>query len=59
MNKFTSILLTNIHPNPTKRETLEQTSEKFNKLLEETNDWSFMRDVTLSKIEKLYTVLQN
>jgi hypothetical protein len=59
MNKFTTILITNIHPNPTKRETLEQTSEKFNKLLDETNDWSFMKDVTLSKIEKLYNVIQN
>lgn len=59
MNKFTTILITNIHPNPTKRETLEQTSDKFNKLLEETNDWSFMKDVTLTKLEKLYNVLQN
>ena len=59
MNKFTTILITNIHPNPIKRETLEQTLEKFNRLLEETNDWSFMKELTLSKIEKLYNVLQN
>ena len=58
MNKITTILIKNIHPNPLKRETLEATFEKYDKLFDEDNDLSFMRDITQEKIEKLFIVLQ-
>jgi hypothetical protein len=59
LNKLTSILIKNINPNPLKRETLEETCEKYNDLFDETNDWSFIKDITLKKFENLYNVLQN
>jgi hypothetical protein len=59
LNKLTSILIKNINPDPSKRETLEETFEKYNNLFEETNDWSFMKDISLKKFEHLYNVLQN
>ena len=58
MNKITTILIKNIHPNPLKRETLEETCKKYDKLFDETNDLSFMRDITQENIEKLFIVLQ-
>jgi hypothetical protein len=58
MNKLTTILIKNIHPNPSKRETLEETFEKYDKLFEEANDLSFMRDITQEKIETFYNVLR-
>jgi hypothetical protein len=59
LNKLTTILIKNIHPNPLKRETLEETCDKYNELFNETNDWSFMKDITLKKLENLYDMLQN
>ena len=58
MNKFTTNLIKNIHPNPLKRETLEGSFEKYDKLFEEANDLSFMRDITRENMEKLFIVLQ-
>jgi len=58
MNKLTSILIKNIHPNPLKRETLEESFEKYNKLFQETENWSFIKDIRLEKFEKLYDILE-
>ena len=58
MNKFTKNLIKNIHPNPLKRETLEESFEKYDKLFEEATDLSFMRDITQENMEKLFIVLQ-
>ena len=58
MNKFTTHLIKNIHPNPLKRETLEGSFEKYDKLFEEATDLSFMRDITQENMEKLFIVLQ-
>ena len=58
MNKLTSILIKNIHPNPLKRETLKESFENYNKLFEETKDWSFIKDIRVEKLEKLYDILQ-
>jgi hypothetical protein len=59
LNKFTMLLTKNIHPNPLKRETLEETIENYNNLFNENakDDWSFVNDVSNKKLEKLYEFL--
>jgi hypothetical protein len=59
INKFTLLLTKNIHPNPLKRETLNETKEKYHKLFNEFTDWSFINDVSNEKLDKFYTYLQN
>jgi hypothetical protein len=56
MNKFTLLLIKNIHPNPLKRETLQETRENYDKLFENT-DWSFINDFSNEKMKKLYDLL--
>lgn len=56
MNKFTMILIKNIHPNPLKRETLKETSENYDKMFNES-DWTFINDFSNEKMEKLYDLL--
>jgi hypothetical protein len=56
MNKFTMLLIKNIHPNPLKRETLSETSENYDKLFENA-DWTFINDFSHGKMEKLYDLL--
>lgn len=56
MNKFTMILIKNIHPNPLKRETLKETSENYDKMFNES-EWSFINDFSNEKMEKLYDLL--
>lgn len=59
LNKFTMLLTKNIHPNPLKRETLEETFENYNKLFDESekDDWSFVNDVSNKKLKNLYDFL--
>ena len=58
LNKFTMLLTKNIHPNPLKRETLEETFENYNKLFDETTaDWSFVNDISNKKLKNLYDFL--
>jgi hypothetical protein len=59
LNKFTMLLTKNIHPNPLKRETLEETIKSYNKLFNESekDDWSFINDVSNEKLKKLYDYL--
>ena len=52
MNKFTLLLIQNIHPNPLKRETMKETSENYDKLFDNT-DWSFINDLSNEKMKKL------
>ena len=56
MNKFTLLLIKNIHPNPLKRETLQETSENYDKLFENA-DWTFINDFSNEKMKKLYNLL--
>ena len=56
MNKFTLLLIKNIHPNPLKRETLQETRENYDKLFENM-DWSFINDFSNEKMKKLYDLL--
>ena len=58
MNKFTLLLIKNIHPNPLKRETLQETSENFDKLFENA-DWTFINEFSNEKMKKLYDLLLN
>ena len=59
MNKFTLLLIQNIHPNPLKRETLKETSQKYHKLFNEFTDWSFINDVSNEKLKNLDDFLLN
>ena len=56
MNKFTMLLIKNIHPNPLKRETLRETSKNYDKLFENA-DCTFINEFSDEKMEKLYDLL--
>lgn len=56
MNKFTLLLIQNIHPNPLKRETLKETSKKYDKLFD-NSDWGFINDFSSEKMKKLFHLL--
>ena len=56
MNKFTLLLIQNIHPNPLKRETLKETSKKYDKLFD-NSDWGFINDFSSEKMKKLFKLL--
>ena len=56
MNKFTLLLIQNIHPNPLKRESLKETSQNYDKLFD-NSDWGFINDFSSEKIKKLFHLL--
>ena len=56
MNKFTLLLIQNIHPNPLKRETLKETSKNYDKLFD-SSDWGFINDFSSEKMKKLFHLL--
>jgi hypothetical protein len=56
MNKFTLLLIQNIHPNPLKRESLKETIKKYDKLFD-NSDWGFINDFSSEKIKKLFKML--
>jgi hypothetical protein len=56
MNKFTLLLIQNIHPNPLKRESLKETSENYDKLFD-NSDWGFINDFSSEKMKKLFKLL--
>ena len=58
MNKFTLLLIKNIHPNPLKRETLQETSENFDNLFENA-DWTFINEFSNEKMKKMYDLFLN
>ena len=55
INKIILHLAKNIHPDPSKRGTLYELYENHDKLL--NNDWSFIKDLDHSKMQKLYDQL--
>jgi hypothetical protein len=57
INKMTTILLNNIHPNPSKRETLKTTIEAYEILWSENTDWSFVNDIPMDKMMNLHEAL--
>lgn len=59
MNEFVNILLKNIHPNPSKRETLKNTQEIHDKLLNDFNNWNFVNNISCDKMEQMYLSLSN
>jgi len=59
MNKFTTILTKNIHPNPLKRETLDETIKNYDQLFYDFTDWSFINSISKEKIKNLYSFLFN
>lgn len=59
INKFSLLLSKNIHPNPLKRETLNQTFDNYDKLIEYFTDWSFINEISNEKLKDFYTYLQN
>ena len=58
LNKLILLLSKNIHPNPSKRETLNETIENCDKIMEEFTDWSFINNISNEKLEKLYDILK-
>ena len=56
MNKFTLLLIQNIHPNPLKRGSLKETSENYDKLFD-NSDWGFINDFSSEKMKKLFHLL--
>ena len=56
MNKFTLLLIQNIHPNPLKRESLKETSKNYDKLFD-NSDWGFINDFSSEKMKKLFHLL--
>jgi len=57
ISKFIICLTKNISPEPLKRETLENTQEKYNRLFDEYPDWSFIKNIPLDRMDKLYDFL--
>ena len=57
MNKLIITLTKNIHPDPTKRETIQSSIEIFEELLN-NNDWSFINKIPLNKMDSLYKTLK-
>jgi len=56
MNKFTLLLIQNIHPNPLKRESLKETIKNYDKLFD-NSDWGFINDFSSEKMKKLFHLL--
>jgi len=59
LNKFIHILLKNINPDPSKRDHLDETLFNYEKLYNEFIDWSFITQLSNSKMEKVYELLEN
>jgi hypothetical protein len=50
-------LAKNINPEPSKRDSLEKTLEKYEKLFYNYNDWSFVKKIPPNRIEMLFEML--
>jgi len=57
INKMTIQLSRNLHPNPSKRETLSNSKQQFELLFNEYTDWSFISDISCRKLNNLYEIL--
>jgi hypothetical protein len=57
VNAIVNNLLNNIHPEPTKRETLSTTSNMMKEIYVKHADWSFINTLPNDKLTELYNVL--
>lgn len=57
LTKLSILLNKNIHPNPTKRETIERTHEQLNKLFEDYNEWSFVNTLSNEKYKSFLQIM--
>jgi hypothetical protein len=58
ISKITIELTRNIHPNSDERMSLKETINKFNKYLNEENDWTFVNNLDNNKLPKLFDELE-
>lgn len=57
ISKLVVILCKNIHPEPSKRESLETTKEKFDSLFNDFSNWTFVNQMSCKEISKLFELL--
>lgn len=57
INKMAIQLSKNLHPTPSKRETLRNSKQIFDMLFNEYTDWSFISDISCIKLNNLYEIL--
>lgn len=58
ISKFTIMLTKNICPDPSKRETLENTMYSYKALYNNFTDWTFTKQITNEKMEILFDILK-
>ena len=58
ISKITLELSKNIHPDPSKRDTLIELLDSHNKLFDSQMDWSFVNDIDAGKIRDLWEILE-
>lgn len=58
MSKFLSLLLKCLHPNPSKRESIESILYKFDDILYKNMDWYFVSKMDTQRLKLLYDILQ-
>jgi hypothetical protein len=58
LNKLIIILSKNITPDPSKREQLQQTFAHYDKLYNDFTDWSFVNQLSVEKMGKVYELLE-
>jgi hypothetical protein len=52
LNDLLLLLVKNINPNPSKRETLEETSKKYENLFNRFTNWEFIKDLSNNELSK-------
>jgi len=57
INKLSIELSKNINPEPSKREKLNETLKKYEKLLTQFTDWSYINSIKQEKLQVLYQIL--
>lgn len=57
MNDFLKVLSKNLSPNPSKRETIEETKEKYDELMNRQTNWSFVNKMQSDKMAMFYELL--
>ncbi len=58
-NKITVELSKNIHPDPSKRNSLQNLFENYEKIFKQENDWSYVNKLKSNSITHLFDVLGN
>jgi hypothetical protein len=58
ITKFTREMSKNIHPNPSKRSSLDELFENYTRLLSEENNWSFVNKMSRDKMPQLFDILE-